>query len=482
MKIEEILPLLKNVKKQSNGGYMACCSGHNDGQGPNQQSLSIIQKDGRILLHCFAGCSTAAILQPLGLTVSDLFVEKKERKTRRPASGPKFGEQIEKIYSYYDLTGKTLLYEVVRYKPKAFKQRRPDGKGGYIWNLNEVERVPYRLPQILKAIARGETIYHVEGEKDADNLVKLNLEATTSPMGAKSWKSSLAKHYSGAKEVVIFPDKDAPGRSYAKQVALDLIQVVGCVKVIELPGESVKDVSDWLESGGTLPQSLEIVKQAPVFKPPKPDEATIDYDSTNALLKKTSDDQYCILNGAFHRVTHTREGTTMEVPICNFTARIAEDILKDNGADAVRYLKLQGRLNGTMFPPVIIPESSFDAMKWVRKEWGFKARIIAGRGNLDHMVNAISCSSEKVPERTLFTHTGWREVDHKMVYLTSGGAIGAANIEVELPDRLSRYQLPQPTGDPKEAIEKSLNLLYIGELHGYPANFYSALFSSFECV
>lgn len=461
--IDEFLQHLQNVVAVRTNEWKARCPSHNDGIHNNDQSLSIKLEGDKILIHCFALCQPSQIVETLGLKMSDLYLDKPEKKDKPHAARDQ--KEIDKIYPYNDLSG-NLVFEVVRYKPKAFKQRRPnpDKSGSYIYNLKGIQPVIYRLPQITSAISRGETVYHCEGEKDADNLVKLGLEATTSPMGANSWKSSLAAYYTGAKQVVIFPDKDGPGRAYATGVALDIYPKVPNIKIVELPGENVKDASDWIQGGGKREELEKIVASAPAWYPPKPDLTSIDYDSVNSRLKKASNDNYCVLNRAYHRMVHTREGDINELPVCNFIACVTEDIAKDNGADINRFLKIQGRLNGTVLPTVVIPESSFDTMKWVRKEWGFTAQIVAGKSNTDHLVNCITYSSDKVATRTLYTHTGWRLIKDKYVFLTGSGAIGMPNVEVELPDRLSHYRLPQPEGDPKEAIEKSLGILLIGEL------------------
>src|SRR5207245_6278791 len=77
-----------------------------------------------------------------------------------------------------------LLFEVVRYiRPdgeKSFRQRRPDGKGGWSWGVNGVERVPYRLPKILNA--KG--VILVEGEKDVHTLEGWGLPASCNPGGS----------------------------------------------------------------------------------------------------------------------------------------------------------------------------------------------------------------------------------------------------------------------------------------------------------
>ena len=83
--------------------------------------------------------------------------------------------KIVATYDYTDADG-VLLYEVLRYEPKNFRQRRPDGNGGWIWNLNE-RRVVYRWPELLKF--PDATVFVCEGEKDADNVAALNLCATS---------------------------------------------------------------------------------------------------------------------------------------------------------------------------------------------------------------------------------------------------------------------------------------------------------------
>ena len=95
--------------------------------------------------------------------------------------------RIVETYDYCDENG-TLLFQVVRFEPKDFRQRRPDGRGGWIWNLHDARRVLYRLPELLKAVAAGETIYIPEGEKDVDNLRALEVVATTNPGGIKKWR------------------------------------------------------------------------------------------------------------------------------------------------------------------------------------------------------------------------------------------------------------------------------------------------------
>jgi len=127
--------------------------------------------------------------------------------------------------------------------------------------------VPYRLPELLQAVKQGETIFIPEGEKDVDNLARLGLAATTSPMGAGKWRDYYSEHLRGA-NVVILPDNDEPGRKHAQHVAQSLHGKAASVKVLELPGLPAKgDVSDWLATGGTKEELLRLAAEAPEWEP-----------------------------------------------------------------------------------------------------------------------------------------------------------------------------------------------------------------------
>jgi DNA-binding PadR family transcriptional regulator len=166
------------------------------------------------------------------------------------------------VYDYTDKGGR-LLFEVVRYEPKDFRQRRPDGNGGWIWNLNDVRRVPYRLPEIVKA----QDIFIVEGERDVDNLAAEDIPATTAPHGAGKWPADFARYFKG-KNVAILPDNDKPGRDHTIDVAKKLRGVAATVKIVGLPGLPPKgDVSDWLNAGGTKGKLLDLAYEEHEYDP-----------------------------------------------------------------------------------------------------------------------------------------------------------------------------------------------------------------------
>ncbi len=245
--------------RRSGKGWIARCPAHED----TKPSLSVAEgQDGRVLLTCHAGCSLGAICTAMGLKVADLHPSK---DTIRPPSNGKMANRREvAAYDYRDENG-ALLYQVVRFEPKHFAQRRPDGNGGWVWNLKGVRRVLYRLPELL-AVDSKSWVFVVEGEKDADRLAAFGLIATTNPGGAGNWSKADSSPLHG-KRVVVLRDNDVTGATHQDDVARDLFGKSAEVRIVELPGLPTKgDVSDWLDSGHTVAELLDLVESTEPLK------------------------------------------------------------------------------------------------------------------------------------------------------------------------------------------------------------------------
>jgi len=271
--VQTVLDRLHGVKEAGPGQWQARCPAHDD----RHASLSVGRgDDGRALLHCHAGCALADVLAAIGLEQADLFPGRSPgppQPPQRKASG-KASRRIVTTYDYKDATG-TLLFQVVRYEPKDFRQRRADGNGGWTWKLDGVPRVLYRLPELLAADPPA-WVFVPEGEKDADNLRRLGLAATTNPGGAGKWGKLADDSALHGRRVAIIADKDEAGATHAQDVAGRLHGKAEVVKVIDLPdaevdGRPIKDVSDWLDSlDGKEPADLaaalvEMAEAAPAW-------------------------------------------------------------------------------------------------------------------------------------------------------------------------------------------------------------------------
>ena len=149
--------------------------------------------------------------------------------------------------------------------PKTFRQRRPDGNGGCIWNLDDVRRVPYRLPDLLKYPSG--TVFVTEGEKDADRVASLDLCATTVASG--KWTDDIVEHFAG-RDVVILQDNDEPGRKKAIAAANALHGVAWTIRIVLLPDLPDKgDVSDWLDADARRAGTFtDVCMDAPLWEPP----------------------------------------------------------------------------------------------------------------------------------------------------------------------------------------------------------------------
>lgn len=242
--VDRVLEALRGAgcDPRPNGkGWQFRCPAHEDRKPSGSLSEG---DDGRALVHCHGGCDCGAILARLGLTLADLMPEPAERR-------------IVATYDYTDEGGQ-LLYQAVRYDPKDFRQRRPDGNGGWIWNLTDTRRVLYGLPGLIEAVKSGWTIYVVEGEKDADAINGLEsggeFYATTAPMGAKAkWSPDYTPFLAGV-DVVIVADRDEPGRKRALDVRFHLKSAAKAVKIVL--AKAGKDVFDHLAAGHRLADLL----------------------------------------------------------------------------------------------------------------------------------------------------------------------------------------------------------------------------------
>ena len=180
------------------------------------------------------------------------------------ANGHAEDDAIIETYDYVD-EADTLLFQVCRKAGKQFLQRRPDGRGAWVWGTKDVRKVIYRLPEVTEAIAAGGTILIVEGEKDANTAWRLGLSATCNPSGAGKWRSEFDEVFRGA-DVVLIPDNDEPGWKHVNDVGAHLKNVAARVRLLML--SNAKDLSAWIDSGGSREHLDQLIASAPEWVAP----------------------------------------------------------------------------------------------------------------------------------------------------------------------------------------------------------------------
>lgn len=252
MEAEQIARSLGGAKK-SGGNWSCKCPAHDD----NKASLSIGHgRDGKLVVHCHAGCSQESVID--WLKALDLWPSSGAKST--PTVGPapvkvNLGQARGQIVATYDYVSEDgeLLYQAVRYDPKDFRQRKPEGSG-WNWSIKGVRRVLYRLPEVMQAVSRGDTVYVCEGEKDVEAARALGLVATCNAMGADNgagnkWLPEFADVLAGA-DVVVVPDQDEAGKRHAGWVIQTLTGKARNVGLLNV--KQGKDLADWIGSGATV--------------------------------------------------------------------------------------------------------------------------------------------------------------------------------------------------------------------------------------
>jgi hypothetical protein len=170
-------------------------------------------------------------------------------------------------FDYTDEKG-ALLFQVVRFdtevEKERFRQRRPDGKGGWIWDIKGVRRVLYRLPALIAAVKARQLVLICEGEKDTNTAVQLGYAATTNPGGVGKWDRDDYDECLRGADVVIVSDNDAHGKgqAHAATIAARLNKVVAQVRIVM---SAVKDLTEWVGAGHTREELDALIEHAPYY-------------------------------------------------------------------------------------------------------------------------------------------------------------------------------------------------------------------------
>ena len=344
----------------------------------------------------------------------------------------------------YGTTGDIVLYQSRPDSPRIGRRGRPvkyetPTGAGMALDVHPFCRESLKDP--------GVPLFVTEGIKKGDALVSRGL-CTVALIGVWNWrgtneqggKTALAEWeyvaLNGRKVYVVF-DSDVMEKRKV-HAALSRLKAFlerrgASVRLIYLPageGGQKQGVDDYLASGRTVDDLLE---------------------NAATELKQQSDED----EGALpYRVTSTglvwdkpTQNGLVPTPLTNFTASITADVAEDDGAEVRRYFEIEADLNGrrTVFH---VPSGQFAGMGWATARLGAGAIVYPGFGIKDHARAAVQVLSGEVPARHVYSHTGWRKLDDRWLYLHAGGAIGQVgqvkDVHVELTGSLERRTLPDP--------------------------------------
>ena len=322
----------------------------------------------------------------------------------------------------------------------------------------------------------------VEGEKAAAALHSLDLLGVSAQGGAGKASSGAWDALLGVPRIVFCPDNDKPGERYCRDAVAALVACATPdsplpeMHLLRLPGlPAAGDICDWLaerlpgwnEIDPVPSDQMEALRhellvlvdtaepvpadwlKPPVAKPDRPERESGPFG--NRYIEAA--------NGGGITWLFESRGEIQEQPLCNFTARIVEELQQDNGLETSLLFRLTGNHAGRELPPIDMTYEQFIGMAWPSKQWHSGCLVEPGTGIKDALRAAIQTLSNKetlVERRTVFTHTGWRKVAGAWVYLHGGGGLGAtgpvAGIECDLGD-LARYELPEPSKTKQERLE-----------------------------
>ncbi|CUU35525.1 DNA primase [Armatimonadetes bacterium DC] len=263
LSLEAVLPHLHKVQPLSDGSYLACCPAHDD----KEPSLSLKEENGKLLWHCFAGCSQDAVQRallnlvnrtaprhaPQGLTLERYASAKQLPIDRLRAWGCEDAQyqQIPAVrIPYRDSEGnlKAVRYRIALTGENRFRWRTGDKPTLYgLW----------RLPEWQGA----EVVYLCEGESDTHTLWSAGLPALGVP-GASVWQAEWWAFLQPFSRVVVIPDRDEAGQHLLRNLMITCPEdLLHRVQVVSLP-EGCKDVNAlWVRERADIARFLQALQQ-----------------------------------------------------------------------------------------------------------------------------------------------------------------------------------------------------------------------------
>ncbi len=158
----------------------------------------------------------------------------------------------------------------------------------------------------------------------------------------------------------------------------------------------------------------------------------------------------------------SRDGV-IPVMLATFEAEITEEVTLDDGTERTLIWLVQVTArDGRTGKVRITPDQLGRPQAWAARAAGTSALVMPGQWVADHLRVAVQSRSQP-QRRTIYAHTGWRELGGHRAYLTASGAMNADGLDPSVTvnlGTLSGYELPPETGQAslQEAVQAGLGL------------------------
>lgn len=306
--LTEIVNVLKANQLKPSGnesrGYVAFCPKHDD---TNTKSFSVGVGEKGLVMHCFANCSTYQQFKEWFSAKGVNFPKKAQAPDADgmvwkyitieqwgvfPFKWPEDRAEpiMEKLYVYRRKDGTPYAFKM-RFAPKDFRRFRIEG-GKIRPSWKGLKMDPYNWDVACKAAAEGRPVVHVEGEKDADNVVEHLKYAAFSCGGVSDhWNDDWNADLEGAPGIIFVADNDLvkgnkkePGLKKAQEYC-EQVHKFKPVKLLMFNDH--KDSTDFIKAGGNRADFTAKIKSTKQWEMPEWRKPVVP-DHVPAELKPTS--------------------------------------------------------------------------------------------------------------------------------------------------------------------------------------------------
>jgi hypothetical protein len=342
----------------------------------------------------------------------------------------------------------------------------------FVWGKSESKDTCLYGLDRLDALAKGATVFLVEGESDAQTDW-LHGGNTLGVPGATMFNADRDDPHLKGLELIAIIDPDNGGMAFARSLMTSKNKKR--IRAVKLQDFGFKDLSVLHMEA---PDRYDEIRQAAIdhavplgefvkeeakaaLEAARKAPAPVEEDDAD----DEEEDAYAIRKRGTYWTKLSLEGVSVQVPLANFSAKITGEVIEDDGVEVRKTYEMTARMGGKDLPPFEILASDFSAPGWVDRELPAEAYVYPSNAAEKRLRHAIKVTSSPIPKRSVYLHTGWRKINGVWVYLHGDGAIGERGlipgVSVRFGADLDAYRLPAPPegDDLARAVRASLDLL-----------------------